>query len=154
MTVICRRIRAAPVRTSTATWHAISQLLDGGTGKLQPCLKRATNVAAMLISEEHTHRDPIILTGCGPRVRVYTLHGDAAIDGHSANELPLALTCSSAWTISLPASGTDLKLALEGVTDVDHVSTYDCAKPRNVGGPPTAIAHRPVIVDLTALEEL
>lgn len=154
MTVVSRRIRAIPVRTSTETWRVVSQLLDGGSGALQPNLNQAANVAAMLISEEYTHKNPIILTGCGPRVRVYTLHAESAILGHSANELPLALNHGADWIVSLPGCGTDLALALDGLTGVDHVSAYDCATRSSASNPTVTVSNRAFTVDPTTLEEL
>jgi len=124
--VLVRRIRATPVRTGAATWKFISTLVDGGAGQQRPYLDRAANVAAMLISEEHTAGSPILLTGCGPRVRIYTIHGGRAVDGHFANELPVHLNRTSDWTISLPGCGADLSLAIQGLRNIDHVVVYDC----------------------------
>lgn len=152
-TTLARRIRVVPVRTSTETWRVISQLLDGGTGALQPYLNQATNVATMLISEEYTHKNPIFLTGCGSRVRIYTLHAESAIHGHSANELPLALNHGSDWIVSLLGRNADFALA-DGLTGVDHLSVYDCATRSNASNPVAAVSDSAFTVDPTALEEL
>lgn len=127
MTVIARRVRAVPVRTSDETWTCIVEMISTGDGALASQLEEAGHIAAMLIAEEHTASNPILLSGCGPQARLYTLHGPKAIDGINANEEALQVQASNEWELALPASGPDLALAAEGVEPLDHVTVYDTA---------------------------
>ncbi len=125
MTVIARRIRANPVRTTGETWQFISDLICAHDDSMRTQLNEAANVAAMLISEEYTRFNPINVSGCGPHVRIYTLHGEAAIDDVDAKEDELRLTASDDWEISLPAEGDDFEIASRALSDVNHITVYD-----------------------------
>lgn len=125
MTVIARRIRANPVRTTGDTWQFITDLLCSHDDSTRTQLNEAANVAAMLIGEEYTRCNPINVSGCGPHVRIYTLHGEEAIDGTDAKEDELLLTASDDWGISLPAEDDDFEIASRALSDVNHITVYD-----------------------------
>lgn len=158
MTTIARRVRSTPVRTATETWALIVDLITAGDNTIRGPLAAVGDVAAMLISEEHSANDPIILSGCGPQIRIYTLHGHAAIDEASANEAPLTITAGDAWQLTFPATGAgaDLDLATTALTNVAHVGMYDpsaadladSARSTNINAP----ARTPITVNLAALE--
>ena len=154
MTTIARRVRAIPVRTATETWSLIVDMITAADDTIREELVQIGNIASMLISEEHTAQNPIILTGCGPQVRLYTLHGSTAIDGTNVNEQSLTIAAPDTWQLSLPASGEEFRLAVAGIAATANVDVYD----PDAGGPPTtqtnshATAPRRVAVDLSALE--
>lgn len=154
MTRIVRRIRSVPIRNATDTWAVIVDLLASTDDAMRAELETAGNVAAMLISEEHSAEAPMLLSGCGPQVRVYTIHGDEAVDGGSANETALTLTPSESWELKLPATGPDLALAASAVCNLDHVMIYD---PAADGASQEQASHAGrrdrIHVDLDALEE-
>ncbi|MEV0283500.1 hypothetical protein AB0H36_05200 [Kribbella sp. NPDC050820] len=115
MSVISRRIASVPVRTSVETWSAITALLTMANHEARRTLVAITNIAAMLISEEYTRDTPIIVVpAVGDRIRVYTVHGTAAIEAErdpaTLATWPLA---TPGWTLSLPA----------GIDDIDDVRT-------------------------------
>jgi hypothetical protein len=156
MTTIARRIRSTPVRTATDTWALIVDLVTASDDTLRSQLTAVANVAAMLISEEHSATDPIILSGCGPQIRIYTLHGNAAIEGTNVNEENLTITAGDTWQLSLPATGTDFELATGALASVFHVGVYDPSNHdltdsdhnTHAAAPPRT----PVTVNLAALE--
>ena len=81
MSVVSRKVAAIPVRTSVETWNTVAALLAAPNDAARATLEAITSVAAMLIGEEYTRDAPIVVTpASGPRVRVYTVHGAAAID--------------------------------------------------------------------------
>jgi hypothetical protein len=149
-----RRIRSVPIRNASDTWAVIIDLLAPTDDAMRSELETAGNVAAMLISEEHSAEAPILFSGCGPQVRMYTIHGDAAVEAESANETALTLTPSESWELGLPATGPDLALAAAAVRDLDHVTIYD---PAAGGASQEQSSHARcgdrVHVDLDALEE-
>lgn len=115
MSVISRRVSSVPVRTSVGTWNAVIALLTAPGQAARGSLEAITNIAAMLITEEYTRDAPIVITPpAGPRVRIYTLHGAAAIDG-GEDESPLATwpLAESGWRLSLPC----------GIEDIDDIRT-------------------------------
>jgi hypothetical protein len=111
MTVVSRAIAAIPVRTSVATWTAVTDLLApaGSTGRGR--LEALTNIAAILIAAEYTQQAPIVvMSASGPRVRVRTVHGLDAVDAQAA-EIPLAVSpCAEpGWIMSLPCGIDDIE---------------------------------------------
>ena len=52
---------------------------------------------------------PIVVYGCGPRVRIYCIYHEDAITGDSANENRLAFDATDGdWRMSLPCPADDL----------------------------------------------
>ncbi len=154
MTTIARRIAAIPTRTSTETWAVITELLAPAGDEIRPQLDLAANTACMLIAEEHVKDNPIIVTGCGPQMQIYTLHGDDAVEGANTNEHTLTLTAQSDWQLSLPATGIDHDLARSAVDSIGHITVYDpTAGAARSACADTATRNQPVIIDLTALEK-
>ncbi len=157
MTTVSRRIAATPVRTTTETWSVIVNLLTADNDGLRLHLDRVGNVAAMLIGEEHTKADPVIVTGCGPQVRIYTLHGDAAVDGASINEQYLMIDATPDWQIALPAGGSDFPLAKTMAAGIDHVVVYDPSTPLAQAGasrdkPIHGVNADDLMIDLSVLD--
>ena len=154
MTTIARRVRAVPVRTATETWALIVDMLTATDDTIRDDLVQIGNVVSMLISEEHTALNPIILTGCGPQVRLYTLHGSTAIDGTNVNEQSLTITAADTWQLSLPASGEDLHLAVAALSGVTNVDVYDpdASSPSTTQTDSNTTTSGRIAVDLSALE--
>ena len=153
MTTIARRIAATPVRTASDTWQFITDLVDVVGGDIATGLSQAADVASMLIAEEHTAANPIVLSGCGPQVRIYTVHGTDAIEGSQLNEQALMIIASDDWHLNLPASGPDHVLALAALNNVANIDVYD---PSDASDMQSAAAQLQsggtVTIDLTALE--
>jgi hypothetical protein len=113
MSVVSRRVSSVPVRTSVETWKAVVALLTAPDHQARTSLDAITNAAAMLITEEYTRDAPIVVVpATGPRLRVYTVHGIAAVDG-DLDEAPLATwpLAEPGWRLSLPC----------GIDDIDDV---------------------------------
>lgn len=103
MTVIARRIISVPERTATQTWEVISRILApdaASAGGKELCL--VAGVACSLITRE-AMTSPIVLHGTGPRVRIYCLYNEAAVEGDDASEAKLPFDATSGdWALSLP----------------------------------------------------
>ena len=110
MTVIARKVAAVPAQMPGAAWDAICHLLaKSGTDELDE-LQSVKNVGSMLIAETYTRSAPIILSNAGPQVRIYTIHGDRAVDTEDPKPLSIELADHN-WSLSLPAAGDDVALA-------------------------------------------
>jgi len=92
-------------------------------------LQSITSIAAMLIAEEYARLAPITLSGGGPLLRVYTLHGEEALGLDLDEEGSLAFdpTVGNSWRLSLPALGDDLDVARAAVAGASHVEVRDAA---------------------------
>lgn len=154
MTIVARRIASVPRRTSVQTWQRIVELVTKPGSEASAELASVTAVAAMLIAEEYAKDTAITISGSGPLVRIYTLHGDEAIEHDDTDEADLAFdpTGSEGWSLSLPAAGADVAISRASVAACSHVDVRDVdgATDRLVAAnPPTSPA---LTLDLTELE--
>lgn len=109
MTVVSRTFISVPERTATATWKAISDLLANEDSDAGRELASISGIASSLITRE-AMTSPIVVYGSGPRVRVYCLYNDDAIEGDEANESSLAFNPTTGnWKMSLPCPAEDLE---------------------------------------------
>jgi hypothetical protein len=128
MSVIARRVAASPARTGTQTWDLIRDLLFSGWSA-PPSLTAAAGPAASSIAERVPEASPFVLTGAGPRVRVYCLYGDDAVEGDDANEAPVDLEGDgSDWTLWLPCHADDLAWGETVLVATPRVKAYDAAQ--------------------------
>lgn len=153
MTVQARRIASIPRRTASETWRLICELLTEPGADARRELDAITGIASALITEECTRGAPIIVSGNGPQVRVYTLHGDDAIDADSLDETPLSqIPTKVDWRLSLPCGPDDLDEATEATSGSAHVEIRSLVETKTASAQaPTEAELRPVI-DLAALE--
>jgi hypothetical protein len=109
MTIVARRFVSIPERSASATWDAISQLLAPESDSAAAAeLRSVAGVAASLISRE-AMASPIVVWGAGPRVRIYCLYNDDAVEGDDTNETALPFdTTDGEWYMSLPCPAEDL----------------------------------------------
>lgn len=109
MTVVARRFVSIPERSASATWSAISQLLAPEPHSAAAAeLRSIAGVAASIISRE-AMTSPIVVWGAGPRVRIYCLYNNDAIEGDDANETALSFDpTDDDWYMSLPCPAEDL----------------------------------------------
>jgi len=151
VSVIARRIAAVPVRTSVETWRAIADLLAPTTSAARQQLDAVTNVGAMLVAEEYTALTPVIVQpASGARIRIYTVHGEDAIDAQ-AYEQPLASwpLDQPGWAISLPCGAVDLDEVRAALVGHPAFAVRDVADGIEAGqGDPQAAGAAALIIDL------
>lgn len=149
MTVHARRIASVPRRGPIDTWRAICDLLCQDDDEARAELNGIAGIGSALIAEENTRDAPIIVSGVGPQVRVYTLHGDQAIEADLSEELALSHAPTTGnWNLSLPCADDDLNEAQEAVRRAPHVEVRQLGQAMAAAA--TSSSGRPVI-DLTAL---
>jgi hypothetical protein len=109
MTTVARTFVSVPMRTATATWEAISDLLVAEQNSSAAReLASVSGIASSLITREAMN-SPIVVYGSGPRVRIYCLYYEGAIEGDDANESLLAFDATAGdWKMSLPCPADDL----------------------------------------------
>jgi len=112
MTVLARKVAATPVRLATDAWQRIVDLVAPTNAAARTELTSIVGVASSLITEESMKGSPIIVTGDGPRVRIYCLYGDDALEGSKTNEATIPGSPAEngdAWKMSLPCPSDDLE---------------------------------------------
>ena len=109
MTVVARTFCSIPKRSAHETWTAIVALLAPKAGSDARCeLESVAGIAGSLITREAMN-SPIVVYGCGPRVRIYCVYNEDAITGDAANESKLAFDATDGdWHMSLPCPADDL----------------------------------------------
>jgi hypothetical protein len=76
-----RRIASLPFRSTAETWDVITKLLTSKDSVDVAQLAAAASIAATAIADEHAASTPIVVHGEGPRLVIYTAHGnDANVD--------------------------------------------------------------------------
>lgn len=149
MTTHARRFASVPARTGSDTWRAIADSISSDSER--PHFDAAQNAAAILIADEVTKTEPIVITGFGPRIHIYTVHGDDAVSNHNVNEVAVPnLQYSDAWTIYLPEHPTEPGLVDALVNDTRIVigAAPVAEEPPQTNSSRSRIGH----LDLSALE--
>lgn len=109
MTVIARKIKATPARPASEAWQVIVNLLAPKASDSRDELLRVEGIASTLIASQAMRDAPIVVYGSGPRVRVYCLYDELAIEGETASEQNLAVIPTEGdWSMSLPTPTEDL----------------------------------------------
>ncbi len=105
---IRRDIASLPVRSAKETWCAIVDLVtgDGSTDRQQ--LDAAASIMESLIADELPATVPIVFKGAGPRVLIYCLYNEDAMEaGVDTNGLNTNPTTGD-WRATAPAEDDDL----------------------------------------------
>lgn len=116
-TVIARRIKATPVRTSSEAWDVMCGLLAPDAGSpARAVLARASGVACSAIASEVLADDAMVVHGSGARVRCYCLYDEDAMSGEDASEnaLPEVPTTGD-WRLSIPVLEEDYEWSARAV---------------------------------------
>ena len=109
MTVIVRRVVAAPVRSASKTWSLITDMLAPDQGSARSELQAVNGVASAIISSEAPKDDPIVIWGDGPRIRIYCLYGeDALVPDNKIEDSFARCPTGGDWHLSLPSFEDDL----------------------------------------------
>ena len=134
-TVVTRRVAAVPHRTAGEAWTVVAALLATPGSAAHDELLAAAGPAVMLIAEEATAANPIVVTaGSGPRYRIYTLHGDAAISGDAGEQpLPTLPGQDDGWRVALPCGADDLDDVAGALAAAPHVTAYAPGAPAEAG---------------------
>ncbi len=114
MSVIARRFASIPERTAIETWKAISALLasDPKSAAARE-LASVAGIACSLITRE-AMTSPLVAYGAGPRVRVYCLYNENAVEGDDANESGLAFDVTDGdWKPKAPRTARRLLKKVE-----------------------------------------
>ncbi len=110
MTTVARTFISVPQRSASETWEAIVALIaPDSNSAARSELSAVAGVACSCIADEALAGDPIVVYGVGPRLRVYAVYGDDAVDGEGANESALSwVPTDGDWRLSLPCPSDDL----------------------------------------------
>jgi hypothetical protein len=105
---IRRDIASVPVRSAKETWRAIVDLVtgDGSTDRQQ--LDAATSIMESLIADELPAAVPIVFKGSGPRVLIYCLYNEDAMEAGTEIDSLNANPTAGDWRATAPAEDDDV----------------------------------------------
>ena len=108
----------------------------------------------MLIAEEYTSEAPIVvMPAAGDRVRIYTVHGAAAIEGEEPAALATWPLAESGWRISLPCGAVDLDDVRTALELHPHFEVRDATEGVTTASVvPQQNANGRVVIDYSELE--
>lgn len=150
MTVHARRIASVPIRTASETWRAICDLIAPHDSVARSVLDAATGLGSMLIAEEYSADNPIIVSGSGPQLRLYTLHSDEALES-DAEEDPLAFDPTAGdWKMSLPCGEVDISEAQLAAREFDRIEVRALGAAAHTAV--TVVTRTRPVIDLAELE--
>lgn len=154
MSVVARRLASVPRRTSVETWQRLIDLVSADGSPARTELASITSVASMLIAEEYSESTPVTISGGGPLIRIYTLHGDDAIEHELDDEAELAFdpTDGDSWVLSLPAAGPDVEIARAAVAGAPHIEVRDVAEAERSAAAARTSPMPDLVLDLEELE--
>lgn len=104
-----REIASVPLRTAGETWQAIVDLVTGDGSIDAGTLKTAASVMESLIVDEHPASCPIVVKGEGPRLVIYLLYNEAAMEaGTNIDPLTWNPTGGPEWQMTAPSEAGDV----------------------------------------------
>lgn len=104
-----REIASVPLRTAGETWQAIVDLITGDGSIDAGTLKTAASVMESLIVDEHPASCPIVVKGEGPRLVIYLLYNEAAMEaGKGIDPLTWNPTGGPEWQMTAPSEAGDV----------------------------------------------
>src|SRR5690606_17092630 len=77
---IRRYVASIPIRSARETWRAITELVTGADTVERAQLHAAASIMESLIADEHPATVPIVFKGAGPRVIIYCLYNEDAME--------------------------------------------------------------------------
>lgn len=105
---IRRDIASVPVRSAKETWRAIVDLVTAHDSVDVAQLDAATSVMESLIADEQPAIAPIVFKGCGPRVLIYCLYDEDAMEAGLAIDSLNVNPTEGDWRMTAPCEEEDV----------------------------------------------
>ena len=103
-----RDIASIPLRSASETWSAIVTLVTGNGSVDSDQLNAAASIMESLIADEQPAIAPIVFKGCGPRVLIYCLYDEDAMEaGLTIDSLNTNPTAGD-WRMTAPCEEDDV----------------------------------------------
>ena len=126
---IRRDVASIPARSAKETWGAITDLVTGSSTVDRAHLSAAASIMESLIADELLAETPIVFKGAGPRVVVYCLYNEEAMEaGLDVDPLTDNPTAGD-WRATAPCEREDVAWMNDALeTKAPRVSVHDVAE--------------------------
>ena len=127
---IRRDIASVPLRSAKETWDAIVDLISGSGTLDGDQLEEVRSVMECVIADEQPATVPIVLRGGGPRVVIYCVYNEdameAGLDVDRLNQVPTA----GDWRLSAPCEAEDKEWMSNSLKEkASRVTVYAANEP-------------------------
>jgi hypothetical protein len=106
---IRRNVATVPARSAKETWRAIVDLVTGGDSVDAQQLDAAASIMESLIADELPSSVPIVFKGSGPRVLIYCLYNEDAMEAGLAIDALTMTPTSGDWRMTAPCEDDDVE---------------------------------------------
>ncbi|GJL53118.1 MAG: hypothetical protein NPIRA02_02500 [Nitrospirales bacterium] len=104
---IRRDVASIPLRSAKDTWRVIIDLVTGADTVDRKQLEEAASIMESLITDEHPSSVPIVFKGSGPRIVIYCLYNEDAMEaGLDVDPLTTNPTACN-WRATAPCEAED-----------------------------------------------
>ena len=134
-----RTVSSIPARSAAETWSAIVELVKGADSVDAAQLDAAASIMQALIADEQPASVPIVFSGSGPRVLIYCVYNEEAMEhGLKVDPLPSNPTQGD-WQMTAPCEDDDvawmnkslklraLRLSVHSAKDVPDAAVEETA---------------------------
>jgi hypothetical protein len=104
---IRRNVASIPARSAKETWRAITDLVTGTDSVDSHQLDAAASIMESLIADELLASAPIVFKGAGPRVVIYCLYGDDAMEADLDIDRLIDSPTAGDWRATAPCEAED-----------------------------------------------
>lgn len=105
---IRRDVASVPLRCAKETWRAIVDLVTGSGSVDKAQLEAAASVMESLIAEELPAALPIVFKGAGPRILIYCLYNEEAMEAGLGIDALGANPTAGDWRMTAPSEDEDV----------------------------------------------
>ncbi|MEX2376326.1 MAG: hypothetical protein WD942_12205 [Dehalococcoidia bacterium] len=127
---IRRDVASIPARSAQETWRVITDLV-AGTDTVDPeQLDAAASIMESLIADEHPAAVPIVFKGAGPRVVVYCLYDEDAMEAGLDIDPLTANPTAGDWRVTAPCEADDVDwMNVSLKTRAPRIAVHDVSLP-------------------------
>lgn len=127
MSVIARKIAATPKRTVDEAWQIIINMISDQSSDARNILESITGIVSAILVDEIPANVPIVVTGKGPRIRIYCVYGENALQDDNCNEESLVQKPTiDGWHMYLPCDKEELEWITKSLISISKfVTAYD-----------------------------
>jgi hypothetical protein len=126
---IRRDVASIPARSAKETWRAITDLVTGTDSVDCDQLDAAASIMESLIADELPASAPIVFKGAGPRVVIYCLYGDEALEAGLDIDQLIDRPTAGEWRATAPCETEDADWMNNSLrTRAPRISVHDGAK--------------------------
>jgi len=106
---IRRNIASVPTRSAKETWRAIVDLVTASDSVDKAQLDAAASLMESLIADELPASVPIVFKGSGPRILIYCLYNEDAMEAVLAVDALTTNPTSGDWRVTAPCEDDDVE---------------------------------------------